>query len=378
MAAPSFGPAPVGDFWEEQPPDQARPVSLQLVVRPASSVSAEMDGLRAQLRQLEERLTREAQTWAQQRQEMSRQLADKDATIAKLMNGEKIAGGGAAAEKPKPKKRAATSPGPGAKKAGTAAAAAGGKAKAKAAPGVKPPAKPKPSSAAASAASSPTKSVGGATAASAVEASAAEADASASSGDVVLDMSADASAADGSSSVDAPEVSATDAAPIGSSSLEVEVAADADAPPALVTAATQSSGSPPSGSAAAAGGGAAAGGAADASFVGDGESFSTPQKSPPKGFRPRPQWVPSLEIRLAMVKSPRKAKPLYAAPKPSGLKPPGPTAAATKLQAQNKKLVQQMGGVNGFAPKPGAKAGAKPAGGAKPKPGGAGPHAVKV
>ena len=94
-----------------------------------------------------------------------------------------------------------------------------------------------------------------------------------------------------------------------------------------------------------------------------------PVKSPPKGFRPKPGWVPSLEIRLAMVKSPRKAKPKGG---------PGMAKAASQANGlnkqaaqQQKKAIAQMGGVNGFAP----KAGGKPAGGAKPK---AGAAAVKA
>ncbi len=35
---------------------------------------------------------------------------------------------------------------------------------------------------------------------------------------------------------------------------------------------------------------------------------ASPAKSPLKGFRIKPEWVPTLEIRLAMVKSPRKKK----------------------------------------------------------------------
>ena len=96
-------------------------------------------------------------------------------------------------------------------------------------------------------------------------------------------------------------------------------------------------------------------------------------KSPLKGFRPKPEWVPSLEIRLAMVRSPRKQKAAGAKVPTQRWPNAAPNNAMAKQVAdQNKKLVQQMGGVNGFAPKAGGakpKAGAKAAAGgvAKPK-----------
>ena len=109
---------------------------------------------------------------------------------------------------------------------------------------------------------------------------------------------------------------------------------------------------------------------ASTSFGEGGESDTEVQadgKSPLKGFRPKPEWVPTLEIRLAMVKSPRKPKGGLNK-QPSMAKQPSINQAMAKQQADAKKAVAKMGGNNAFAPKPGAAGAAgKPKAAAKPK-----------
>ena len=150
---PAFGPAQVGGYWIEEPGPAYRPVSLTVTVAAPSAVAEENAQLRSQIRLLEQRVTREAQSWAEQRaalvkerETLRQQVDEKDAQIWKLMNGEVTLTGaaGKAVAKRKAAKDAGDKPSPAKKgvsandkaekkgvKAGGAKAAAGKTAAAK-------------------------------------------------------------------------------------------------------------------------------------------------------------------------------------------------------------------------------------------------------
>ena len=123
-AEPSFGPTPVGETCEGSRTASPQTVNLTVTVAPHSTTAAENVKLRAEIRRLELRVTREAQMWAEQRaalvkerEELRRQVDERDAQNWKLMNGEVTMTGAAgkvmakrkaakdAGEKPSPAKR---------------------------------------------------------------------------------------------------------------------------------------------------------------------------------------------------------------------------------------------------------------------------------
>ena len=60
---------------EDKPPPD--PVKLNIVVQSAANAGKQIAELQGQLRYMEERLSREAQSWAQQRQELMKELREK-------------------------------------------------------------------------------------------------------------------------------------------------------------------------------------------------------------------------------------------------------------------------------------------------------------
>jgi hypothetical protein len=354
------------------------PVKLSLTISPPSVVSDENLRLRSEIQHLEQRVSREAQTWAEQRaalvrerEELRKELAEKEAAIWKLMNGEVTLTGGPGQLAAK---RKAT--------AGTAAAAAAAPAK-KAPAGASPSkakagaAKPGPKAAAKATKPTGTKPAGksppnkGKAASKAAEAGAAGSSSQATAAALAAQKQAEVAAAAAQAVIDAEaaaaKAKASRAAAEAAAAKAQATVPDGTAPSAMVAMVSAAS--------AMLGGilGAPApapveGAAAEA----DAEPAEEVYVKPPKlGFRPRPAWMPQLaDFRRAMVRSPRRKKGAVGAPPgANGKKPPG--MSIPKPQQQNqaqqaKKLVAQMGGVNGFAPKPGAKPPGAAAGAAKP------------
>ena len=105
MASEEMAPA-----WEAELPPPAS-AELAYSAQPApKGVSEEMAEMRAQIRQLEQRLSREAQTWAEQRAALLKELTFKDQTIWNMMNGAAEVGEADEEVKPtaKPKKKPAS------------------------------------------------------------------------------------------------------------------------------------------------------------------------------------------------------------------------------------------------------------------------------
>ena len=337
MPGGTFGPAAAAAAASSS---AAGPIKLSITVGAAggSGAADEIANLKSQVQQLEERLEREAQSWAEQRAELLRVIKDKDEALWQMMNGEVTIVGGPAPVKKEKKKE---------KLAATDAADASAKPKADAA---KPKAAGKAAGKAKAAGSTPAKKAkaGGGAAASGWQ--------HGSSGDAVeveknLPQAEEVAAATPAGIAD-PGGSSIDAEG-GSSSIAMA--------PEQKSAVTQSSfvSSPEADS----------GGFDDESgSVGDGSFSKAPML---KGFRPRPGWVPQLEIRLAMVKSPKGKKAQHGVGGGGAGKGGGggnaaakkaSDAAAKKAEQEAKKKIQQMGGVNGFGPKAGA--GNKPKGAA--------------
>ena len=365
MATGLFGWGAPAEPVETVPPaplPAAEPVKLTLNVAAGPDTSAELSALRAQIRALEQRVSREAQTWAEQRAELLREITAKDEALWAMMQerqlgvassaaagapgGKGSAAAGTGSALPKPKKKAAASP---AKKAtavagGTAAAgaagtAAGGKAGGVAAKAGAAAAKPgaaagagikKKAAGATATKGTKGKAVSAAAKKSAVGAAAGAAAAASAAGSAGVGVAA-ANAAEASTE-GPPLADISDGAAPGYSTLELEES---------VADAGNNAGSA---DAAAAGSSSSLEPVADTATPTAGEpgaeakegAPAQPAKSPLKGFRPKPNWVPTLEIRLAMVKSPRKKKPAAggAAAAAGGTKPAAKKAGIGAMKAK--------------------------------------------
>lgn len=375
---PEFDPARVGTTWEEPPPQLT---TLAINGASAEELKAENERLWNENRMLEQRVSREAQKWAEQRAALVKERAELQAQIAELMNG-------ADASNQQEKKRKVTkevddSSKPAQPKKGAAAAAAApakggtkvekaekaGGAKAKGDGAGKGKAKTKGSSVD-EAGPSDAPAGGGGGAGPSEAADVAKAIAAAKQAEVM------AAAMTAVAAAEKEREAAREAAVKEAAAREAAIAAggyssESDLSPmdAMVSAASAILG-------AVFGAPAAGAASSSASDVEEGDEVADLPRKPLIGHRPRPEWVPALvDFRRAMVRSPRRKKqpmaPGEAAAK--GKQQAIQEAAAVKAQAlQAKKLVQQMGGVNGFAPKGAAAAPAtiaKPAAngvGAKP------------
>ena len=85
MAAALFGWGAAPEPDPPPPPPLVEPVKLNLIVGPAYDTQAELANLRAQIRALEQRVSREAQTWAEQRAELLKEITAKDQALWAMM-----------------------------------------------------------------------------------------------------------------------------------------------------------------------------------------------------------------------------------------------------------------------------------------------------
>ena len=396
---PEFDPARVGTTWEEPPPQLT---TLAINGASAEELKAENERLWNENRMLEQRVSREAQKWAEQRAALVKERAELQAQIAELiMNGtdasnqqekkRKVTKEVDDSSKPaQPKKgaaAAAAAPAKGGTKVEKAEKAGGAKAKGDGADkgAGKGKAKTKGSSAdeagpldepagggsgGGSGGSGGGGGGGGGGAGPSEAADVAKAIAAVKQAEVM------AAAMNAVAAAEKEREAAREAAVKEAAAREAAIAAggyssESDLSPmdAMVSAASAILG-------AVFGAPAAGTASSSASDVEEVDEVADLPRKPLIGHRPRPEWVPALvDFRRAMVRSPRRKKqpmaPGEAAAK--GKQQAIQEAAAVKAQAlQAKKLVQQMGGVNGFAPKGAAAAPAtiaKPAAngvGAKP------------
>ena len=358
------GSAPAGGSSEDAAAEHTsqQPVTLTIAIAPPSVMGDENARLRTEIHRLEQRVTREAQTWAEQRaqlvkerEELRAQVEEKDAAIWRLMNGEvtltgppgqlaakrkaAASGGG---KGPAPKKggaadKAGSSTSPDKAKAAAAgksgASAAGGKAagggKSKAAgkanagspPKAKAPSPPKaPSLPKPSAASPPEPDPAAAIAAEAKAAKQAEVAAAAAAASAAAE-------AKHAEAVAKAQAAAAAAAAANASGVGLTDNATPSAMVAMVSAASAMVGALLGGGGPSQQGEGSSAAAEDEEGVDDGVlAIEWPRRL---GFRPRPDFVPALlDFRRAMVRSPRgNKKKLLAAP---AAKPPAQAQAQAK------------------------------------------------
>eukprot|EP00900_Chrysochromulina_parva_P006881 jgi/Chrpa1/16194/Chrysochromulina_OHIO_Genome00004725-RA len=384
---PEFDPARVGTTWEEPPPQLT---TLAINGASAEELKAENERLWNENRMLEQRVSREAQKWAEQRAALVKERAELQAQIAELMNGadasiqqekkrkvtKEVDDSSKPAQQPK-KGAAATAAAPakggtkvekaekagGAKAKGDGADKGAGKGKAKtkgssvdeAGPSDEPAGGSGGGGGGGGGGDSGGGGGGGAGGAGPSEAAnVAKAIAAAKQAEVM------AAAMNAVAAAEKEREAAREAAVKEAAAREAAIAAggyssESDLSPmdAMVSAASAILG-------AVFGAPAAGAASSSASDVEEVDEVADLPRKPLIGHRPRPDWVPALvDFRRAMVRSPRRKKqpmaPGEAAAK--GKQQAIQEAAAVKAQAlQAKKLVQQMGGVNGFAPKGAAAA----------------------
>ena len=109
-AAVAQGAGSDADMSMDEEARQVEPVKLTLNVRAGEDTSAELAALRSQIRALEQRVSREAQTWAEQRAELLKEITAKDEAIWAMMqerDASAAAGKGTAGDGAAPGTRAA-------------------------------------------------------------------------------------------------------------------------------------------------------------------------------------------------------------------------------------------------------------------------------